>query len=52
MVEDIKFWVARHQLTYLSPSRDNVTELASSAIPPTAGRRLFCERCLPERSDS
>jgi hypothetical protein len=50
MVEDIKFWVANHQLTYLSPSRDN-DGTCKFCNSPDVDRRLFCERCLPERSE-
>jgi hypothetical protein len=49
MVEDIKFWVAHHQLTYRSPTRDH-DGTCKFCNSPAAGRRLFCERCLPERS--
>lgn len=49
MVEDIKFRVAHHQLTYRSPSRDN-DGTCKFCNSPDVDRRLFCERCLPDRS--
>jgi hypothetical protein len=50
MVEHIKFEVAHHQLTYLSPTRDR-DGTCKFCNSPAGDRRLFCERCLPERSD-
>jgi hypothetical protein len=50
MRDDIRFQVAHHQLTYQSPTRDR-DGTCKFCNSPAAGRRLFCERCLPERSD-
>jgi hypothetical protein len=46
MVEDIKFWVAHHQLTYQSPSRDK-DGTCKFCNSPAVKHRLFCGSCLP-----
>jgi hypothetical protein len=50
MSDDIRFEVAHHQLTCRSPSRDK-DGTCKFCNSPAGGQRLFCERCLPERSD-
>lgn len=46
MVEDIKFRVAHHQLTYRSPSRDK-DGTCKFCNSPAVKHRLFCGLCLP-----
>jgi hypothetical protein len=50
MRDGIRFSVAHHQLTYRSPTRDRDGTCKFCDLP-VGGQRLFCERCLPERSD-
>jgi 5-methylcytosine-specific restriction endonuclease McrA len=50
MRDGIRFLVAHHQLTYRSPTRDRYGTCKFCDLP-VGGQRLFCDRCLPERSE-